>query len=361
MVIAHLRNWYGRFERPLSSLSLILGFVFDALTLKRVDTLWENVWIFAHLIIVGIFIALIHTHKYDENDEADSNKAHFWYVNILQFFLGGIFSTYLVFYFRSADILVTWPFILILAIAFIANEALKRHYERLGFQIALFFLSIYAFAIFLVPVVMHQIGDFVFLLSGLASLLVIIFYILFLYVVGREKFYDSKKIIFYLVTGIFVVINALYLTNLIPPIPLSLKEAGVYHSLARNVDGNYVVTYESQGFSSYFNLYPTYNEVPGTPIYAYSAIFSPSELNTTIIHDWQYYDETQKLWVSMSRVSLSVVGGRDGGFRTFSSQSDIIPGRWRVNVETMGGKLIGHLRFTVTAVDKEPMLLTDIK
>ena len=31
------RSWYGRFERPISSLSLIAGFVFDALTLKRVD------------------------------------------------------------------------------------------------------------------------------------------------------------------------------------------------------------------------------------------------------------------------------------------------------------------------------------
>ena len=54
--IKHIRNFYGRFERPISSLSLILGFTFDALTLKRVDTLWENVWILGHLIIVGVFI-----------------------------------------------------------------------------------------------------------------------------------------------------------------------------------------------------------------------------------------------------------------------------------------------------------------
>ena len=94
-----IRNFYGRFERPISSLSLILGFIFDALTLKRVDMLWENVWILGHLIIIGIFITLIHLKENEAEDEKNPEKAHFWYVNILQFFFGGILSAYLVFYF----------------------------------------------------------------------------------------------------------------------------------------------------------------------------------------------------------------------------------------------------------------------
>lgn len=161
-----IRNFYGRFERPISSLSLIFGFVFDALTLKRVDTIWENIWIVAHLVIVGVFITLIHLQMNEKGGEANPKKAHFWYVNILQFFFGGILSTYLVFYFRSTDILTTWPFIFVLVLAFLANESLKRHYIRLSFQISLFFLSIYSFAIFLVPVLTHQIGARIFLISG---------------------------------------------------------------------------------------------------------------------------------------------------------------------------------------------------
>src|ERR1035437_607236 len=156
------KNWYGRFERPISSLSLILGFVFDAFTLKLVDTLWENFWILGHLVIVGTFIALIHLKENEAGDEKNPNKTHFWFVNILQFFFGGLLSTYLVFYFRSVDIFVTWPFILLLAFAFVANESFKRHYIRFSFQISLFFLSIYSFAIFLVPVVLHKIGAWIF-------------------------------------------------------------------------------------------------------------------------------------------------------------------------------------------------------
>ncbi len=136
-----IRNFYGRFERPISSLSLVLGFVFDALTLRRVDTLWENSWIFGHLVIIGFFIIIIHLQESKPGDEHNPSKKHFWYVNILQFFFGGILSAYLVFYFRSSDIISTWPFILLLAAAFMANESLKRHYIRFSFQISLFFLS----------------------------------------------------------------------------------------------------------------------------------------------------------------------------------------------------------------------------
>jgi hypothetical protein len=185
--IEPIRNFYARFERPISSLSLILGFVFDAVTLKRVDTLWENFWILGHLIIVGVFIVLIHVQDSGVGDEKNPRKRHFWYINILQFFFGGILSTYLVFYFRSSDIFVTWPFIALLVIAFVMNESLKRHYIRLSFQISLFFLSIYSFAIFLVPVVLHKIGMWVFLLSGALSLILISIFILVLFHFTNDK------------------------------------------------------------------------------------------------------------------------------------------------------------------------------
>lgn len=360
-ILNRIRTSYGRFERPISSLSLVGGFVFDALTLKRVDTLWENIWVLGHIIIVGFFIALIHTTEKNEGDEKNPSKAHFWYVNILQFFFGGILSTYLVFYFRSADILVTWPFILILAGAFIANESLKRHYVRLSFQISLFFLSIYSFAIFLVPVVMHKVGAQVFLLSGLYSVIFITIFIFILFQFTKDKFAKSKKIIFSLILGTTLVVNILYFTNLIPPIPLSLKDAGVYHSLQKNTTGNYVVQYEDLGLRGYFELYQNFKQVPGEVVYAYSAIFSPSDLNLTIVHEWQYYEELTKNWSTEGKVYLPVVGGRDGGFRTYSTRSNLTPGKWRVNVETKEGQLIGRLRFTVVQNGTNPILKEDIK
>jgi hypothetical protein len=44
-MLIKIRNWYGRYERPISSLSLVGGFIFGAVTLKRVDLFWENIWV----------------------------------------------------------------------------------------------------------------------------------------------------------------------------------------------------------------------------------------------------------------------------------------------------------------------------
>ena len=75
------RTFYGKFERPISSLSLIAGFVFDAFALTRIDAFWENFWVVIHLLIVAIFIILININKYDDGDEGNphsvqANKTH---------------------------------------------------------------------------------------------------------------------------------------------------------------------------------------------------------------------------------------------------------------------------------------------
>ncbi len=361
LFVEPIRNFYGRFERPISSLSLITGFIFDALTLKRLDTLWENIWILGHLVIVAVFIALIHIQENEVGDEANPSKKHFWYVNILQFFFGGILSTYLVFYFRSADIFATWPFIALLALAFWANESLKRHYIRLSFQISLFFLSIYSFMIFLVPILLHQIGPWVFLLSGLLSLVLIVFFLKILFYFIRDRFTESRRMILLLVSSIFILVNLLYFTDLIPPIPLSLKDAGVYHRIEKTQEGNYLVAYENQGWSKYFEMYPDFHEVAGKPIYIFSAIFSPKNLNITILHEWQKYDVVNKKWLTERTISLPVVGGRDGGFRTYSLRSNLEAGKWRVNIKTEQGQNIGHVRFNIVPVIAEPELANMVK
>ncbi|MDP2599030.1 MAG: DUF2914 domain-containing protein [Candidatus Liptonbacteria bacterium] len=376
--ISRVGSWYARFERPISSFSLVGGFVFDALTLKRVDMFWENFWVVAHLLLVAICILLINIGENEgldaddpfnaiqgrpeSNRMDDPEKIRFWLVNILQFLFGGLLSTFLVFYFRSGSLAVSWPFFLILAAAFVANESFKKRYVRLSFQIGLFFLSIFSFAVFLVPIVLRRIGPDMFLLSGGASIALIIAFLFVLNKFAGEKFSKSKRIIFFAVSGIFLAMNILYFLNVIPPIPLSLKDAGVYHSLTRNANGDYAVTGESYGgWQSFFGLPEDFHETPGGAVYAYSAIFSPTDLNATIAHEWQMYDGHFGKWVTKTRVELPLVGGREGGYRTYSMKNELAPGRWRVNVETARGELIGRLRFNVIFQIAEPELVTDIK
>ena len=360
-IIHHARTWYGRFERPISSLSLVGGFVFDAITLRQVGQFWENFWVIAHLVIVGVAIILINALHADVGDEADPSKWHFWLVNILQFFFGGILSTYLVFYFRSGSLAVSWPFILLLALAFYANESFKRHYIRLSFQVSLFFLSLFSFAIFLVPVLLHQIGTKIFLLSGVISLVCMWVFLIILFFFTKGNIRKQRTIILSSIGGIFLLVNIFYFTNLIPPIPLSLKESGVYHSISKDMSGAYVLSYEKQPWYSFFNPYDSIHVVTGDPVYVYSAIFSPADLNVSIVHDWQYYNPETERWIDEGKVSLSLVGGRDGGFRTYSFRTSLTAGKWRVNVDTVGGQVIGVVRFNVVDVATEPSVLTEVK
>ncbi len=357
-VITKARDWYGKYERPISSLSLLGGFVFDAIVLKQVGAALENFWVLAHIAIIAGLMIVIHAAESSPGDEADPHKLHFWLVNILQFVFGGLLSVFLVFYFRSGDISVSWPFILILTLAFWANESLKRRFVRMTFQVSLFFLSLFLCSIFLVPVIVHQIGDSIFLLSGAVSLVAIIIFLFILKYTHKQKFAQSRDSIFASIAIIFVAMNSMYFTNIIPPIPLSLRDSGLYHTLVVNSAGNYTATYEDRGFLGYFGLNDDAHVSAASTVYAYTAIFSPTDLNTTVIHQWQYYDATARKWVTDSTVKLALIGGREGGFKTFSVFSGLTPGAWRVNVLTESGQVVGRLDFNVVYANPPKPLST---
>src|ERR1700722_20313955 len=96
---AHIKSTYAHIEKPISSASLLGGFAFDALTLKRVDTFWENFWIVAHLVVVAVCILLVNRMEYRVADPKEASRVHFWLINAMQFVFGGLLSTFLVFYF----------------------------------------------------------------------------------------------------------------------------------------------------------------------------------------------------------------------------------------------------------------------
>ncbi len=359
-LLSRAQNFYARIEGPFSSLSLIAGFVFDAVTLTRVDQFWENFWVVGHLGIVTVCALLIHLIENEPGAEKNPAKIHFWLVNVMQFFFGGIFSTFLVFYFRSGTIVSSWPFLAFLAAAFIANERFKRHYARLAFQLSLIFLSYYAFAIYLLPLFFHTINDWIFLLSGVTALAAIAVFVGILKMFARERFPGKTKWITGVsIAGIVIVVNVLYFENLIPPLPISLKDAGIYQSFIVNSPGNYTAQAEDQGWLSYFEWSPTIHIQPGATIYAYTAIFSPASFNATVIHEWQYYDATKKAWVTRGRITLPTAGGGSQGWRTFSLMENVSAGAWRMNVKLPTGQLVGQLRFNVALVTSTPTLVTE--
>jgi hypothetical protein len=358
--VTHIRNFYARFERPISSFSLVGGFVFDAITLTRVDEFWENFWIGAHLLIVAVFIILLNARENSGDDESNPSKIHFWYVNILQFFFGGLLSAYLVFYFRAADISSSWPFILLLGLAFWANETWKRRFVRVGFQIAMLYLSIFAFLIYHIPTALHQVGSKIFIISGIGSLGAMAVFLFIFKKTAGKKYYRHRFFSYGIIISIYLAINCLYFLNLIPPLPVSLRDAGIYHSISKSADGNYQVEAEDSGWKQYVVFYQDIHLRANDFLVAYSAIFSPQNLNTDVVHTWQYYDSLTGKWQTESIIKLPVAGGRDGGFRTYSIYGGLQSGRWRVVVTTLDGLVIGKVKFNVIVSETDPTTVTKI-
>lgn len=342
----NLKNWVSRHERVLATLALFSGFVVDALTLRRIDNLYENAVFLSYFLIIGFSIVGINHIEAGKYEREWVGRTHPFLLLFIQFAFGGLFSGFSIFYFRSGSLVSSWPFIVILVTLLIANDRLRRQYERLTLQVSLLFVALFFFVIFAVPVVIGYMGPIIFGLSGVIALVIVAGFVYFLGRLVPERVESSKRSIIYSVVSIFLVINLLYFTNLIPPIPLSLKDAGVYHSIQRT-GGEYVAQEELHTFLSGLQVFEDIHVRKGAPLSVYSAVFAPTNISITIVHNWRRFDPETSRWVSVSRIPYTVIGGADRGYRGYTTKSNLEEGKWTVNIETDRGQVIGRVTFEV--------------
>lgn len=353
--------WVKTNERHLSSLALILGFIVDSLTLRRVDLLLENVVLVSYLGIAAVSIIAVNLVDAERLRGSIAKVSGSLAPIALQFAFGGLFSAFFIFYTRSAALGESWLFLAFLLVLLVGNERFRERYTRLVFQMTVFFITLFSFFIFSVPVVLGVMGAWVFIVSGLVSLFVMGVLSIFLERTAPKRFLAVRRLVFVWVGGSYFVINILYFANIIPPIPLALKDSGVYHHVTRTALGSYEVLDESRSFLETIMPYRKVRVVPGEPVYAWSAVFAPTKLSTTVLHRWQYFDEEKSSWVTTTQVPFTVSGGRDGGYRGYSLKTALAPGKWRVDVITPRGQVVGRMKFVVEYVDTPPALHAETK
>ncbi len=135
----------------------------------------------------------------------------------------------------------------------------------------------------------------------------------------------------------------------------------MYHAIARNAEGNYAVESEDPGRAAFLSPDGNIPRHAGAPVYAYSAIFSPTSLNTencprmAVLRAEARVDHDEPRRAACSRRPRARVP------HILRKDSGIAAGAWRVNVETPGGALLGRLRFNVVLQAADPALITQIK
>ena len=248
---------------------------------------------------------------------------------------------------------------LLLALVF-GNEYLRNRYTRLRFNIAVYYFLLLTYCIISVPTfIFHSIGTGFFIASGLISLAIMAAYLALLYAAVLRKtprgLFDATVI----VTVIFCIFSGLYFLDIIPPVPLSLKNIGIYHSVLKQSEGGYYATYEpAQWYVFWRDTSGTYtiNALGGdSTASCFSSVFAPTDLNTVIYHEWKELDPSTGQWQSVARISFPISGGRAGGYEGYTIKT-VAPGQWRCDVESQSGALIGRVSFTVVAASSSPQL-----
>ncbi len=219
---AELIHWYERYVSPIA---LIAGFLLDNyVLLDRVDVIFGNILLLSYLVCAGIAIVILNI--------VESGRAQYPFMLriapfmpvVIQLFFGALFSGYLSLYSRSAGVAISWVFVLALAFLLIGNERFRTLYQKLPFQLSIYFTALYSFFIFFLPLIFKKIGPGMFLLSGVLSVTIIVLVIGLLRSVVRERFVETQRVTYRSLAVLLVVFNGLYFANLIPPLPLALKE-----------------------------------------------------------------------------------------------------------------------------------------
>ena len=206
------------------------------------------------------------------------------------------------------------------------------------------------------PFIVNSIEPWVFYGSGAFA-----FALMLAYIRDFCRFTNVKshqhKYLFLSVILVFLGMNALYFFRFLPPIPLSLREAGIYNSLTRT-GTSYVLTGEHESFFDRMLPGQTIHLTAPQTLYAFSSVFAPGDLNTDIYNRWERYDEDTRSWTLEGHFSYHLSGGRAEGYRGYSYKTAIEHGRWRVSLETKRGQVLGRVRFEVKQVDTTPVLIT---
>jgi hypothetical protein len=349
-----LKLYYGRNEARVGAAFFAAGFLFDMLTVGRIDS-WLTIGQQAVylLVITGILVHMLLQQEAAAPAPSGVLKRYYEYRSALvHFLLGALLNLYAIFYFKSSSLLVSFGFLGFLVVLLLANELKRIKSRGLAFKFALLGLCFLSFAAYLVPVLAGSIGLGMFLVSmaaGCAPLLVVAWRIR---ARRPEQFALARRQILVPLGCVTLGFLAFYLFRLIPPVPLSIPFIGVYHQVERTPEG-YHLRHERPAWRFWHNGDQRFAAQPGDRVYVYFRVFSPARFSDQVQVRWHWKDPARG-WTLHDSIPIRIVGGREEGFRGYGFKSNYQAGEWKVHVETTDGREIGRVYFDLIPAPAAP-------
>src|SRR5690606_6582837 len=165
-----LRRFIGKHEKYAPILFFIGGFIFDTLTLGRIDRLYDLSVLCLHMTSLTITLYLYNLVDDGKWNNTLLDRVKEYYPLAIQFFFGGLSSAYVIYYSRSVSMSKTVFFLIILVVLLFANEILKKRISNKYLQFSVYFFMSFTFFTFMVPVLIKEMNPTIFVFSGLLGL-----------------------------------------------------------------------------------------------------------------------------------------------------------------------------------------------
>ncbi len=88
----------------------------------------------------------------------------------------------------------------------------------------------------------------------------------------------------------------------------------------------------------------------------FTSVFAPSNFESTIFHEWSFFNNEKNRWIVTDNIPIQIYGGLDRGYRGYSTKNNLPPGDWKVNIKNNTGQTIGRVMFKIIPSKVEPAL-----
>jgi len=328
------------------------GFVFDAFMVRRIDEAPILIQQGLYLCVSGVLLATLVAwqHRAPQLPRLLGWLPR-WAAPVLHFMLGTLLNAYALFYVKGGSGLAAVIFFVVISTLLVVNEL--PSVRRLGPVVlyGLYSFCLTSYFAYLYPVLIGRIRWWMFVLAVASSALPLALVAGF----HHKRTGDRRQVVRHALMpalGVQALLLALYAFGLIPPVPLSLMEIGIYHDVTRTNGGSYRVTYETPPWYRFWADDETdFRGRSGERVYTFFRVFAPRGFRDEIRVAW-LFRQAGHGWTAAGDVPIAVTGGREGGFAGFAYKQNWRPGDWRVTVETFDGREIGRRSFTARNDDQ---------
>ena len=355
-----LRSTINTVRHHWLTVAFFLGFLTDVILLNRVDDLVDNLILLFYVLLATTAMLLLYVGVAERAPAFAAGFLKKYSPILMQYSFGGLLSGMLIFYGRSGDLIASAPFLLLILAVILGNEFVGKRSDKLVYNIGLYFIGLFSYIVLVVPVILGKMGDGIFILSGVITLLLITVVIQILYRIIPNFMQVNTRRVIATVGFIYIGFNVLYFTNIIPPIPLSLTELEIEQSVVRMTDGNYRIVSEPQVWYRRLPLVKKELHPTGGSIACFARVYAPTKLQTEIFHRWEYQDANGD-WKERFRLGYTISGANKGGYRGYTQLQNFSDGVWRCSVETERGQVLGRTTVVIDTSKRPKETVTRIE